>query len=73
MTYDPAVEATMGALAYCQNGHFTCFARARLSPYRASPPQNSDKGQGGKSEDAHFQAWRHIAENEGGQKWFLMI
>ena len=58
----------MAALAYCQNGHFTGFARARLSPYRASPPQNSDKGQGGKSKDAHFQARRHIAVNEGGQK-----
>ena len=30
-------------------------------------------GAGGESEDAHFQAWRHIAVNEGGRKWFLMI
>ena len=32
----PPDGATMGALAYCQNDHFTCFARGILAPYKAS-------------------------------------
>ena len=48
----PPDGASIGALAYCQNDHFTCFARSILAPYKHPRRQNSDS-RGGESKDGH--------------------
>ena len=64
----PPDGATIGALAYRQNDHFTCFARSILAPYKHPRRQNSDS-RGGRLKMAMLRGWkyrrtRHIAENE---------